>query len=103
MAPRPGCRTSTSSCSATTRKSAEIALIDHQVDYEPRTVTGFHGEPVEALSVHALSRALGEVIGVHLLVYDLDDLRGALKPDARGPHARGDLQALRRLMEKDTA
>jgi hypothetical protein len=82
-------------------KSAEIALIDHHVYYEPRTVTGFHGEHVEALSVHATSRALGEEIGVHLLVYDLDDLRGALKPDAQGRTPRGDLQALRRLIEKD--
>ena len=56
-------------------KSAEIALIDHHVDYEPRMVTGFHGEKVEALSVHAPSRLLGEEIGVHLLVYDFDDLR----------------------------
>lgn len=84
-------------------KSAEIALIDHHVDYEPRMVVGFHGEQVEALSVHAISRALGEEIGVHLLVYDLDDLRGALKPDSQGRAPRGDLQALRRLMEKDTA
>lgn len=84
-------------------KSAEIALIDHHVDYEPRMVTGFHGEQVEALSVHAMSRALGEEIGVHLLVYDLDDLRGALKADSQGRTPRGDLRALRRLMEKDTA
>ena len=84
-------------------KSAEIALIDHHVDYEPRMVTGFHGEQVEALSVHAMSRELGEEIGVHLLVYDLDDLRGALKPDAQGRTPRGNLVALRRLMEKDTA
>jgi hypothetical protein len=83
-------------------KSAEIALIDHHVDYEPRTVTGFHGDAVEALSVHAMSRLLGEEIGVHLLVYDLDDLRGALKPDAQGRTPRGDLAALRRLIEKDT-
>lgn len=82
-------------------KSAEIALIDHHVDYEPRMVTGFHGEQVEALSVHAMSRELGEEIGVHLLVYDLDDLRGALKPDAQGRSPRGDLAALRRLLEKD--
>ena len=82
-------------------KSAEIALIDHHVDYEPRIVTGFHGEQVEALSVHALSRALGEEIGVHLLVYDLDDLRGALKPDHQGRAPRGNMAALRRLMEKE--
>lgn len=83
-------------------KSAEVALIDHHVDYEPRMVTGFHGEQVEALSVHAMSRELGEEIGVHLLVYDLDDLRGALKPDAQGRVPRGDLAALRRLIEKDS-
>jgi hypothetical protein len=83
-------------------KSAEIALIDHHVDYQPRTVTGFHGEQVEALSVHASSLALGEDIGVHLLVYDLDDLRGALKPDAQGRTPRGDVTGLRRLIEKDS-
>jgi len=83
-------------------KSAEIALIDHHVDYEPRMVTGFHGEQVEALSVHAISRLLNEEIGVHLLVYDLDDLRGALKPDAQGRVPRGNLAAMRRLIEKDT-
>ena len=83
-------------------KSAEIALIDHHVDYEPRMVTGFHGEQVEALSVHAMSRVLGEEICVHLLVYDFDDLRGALKPDSLGRAPRGDLAALRRLVEKES-
>lgn len=84
-------------------KSAEIALIDHHVDYEPRMVTGFHGEQVEALSVHTSSRTLGEEVGVHLLVYDLDDLRGALKPDSQGRAPRGNLAALRRrmAMERD--
>lgn len=83
-------------------KSAEIALIDHHVDYEPRTVTGFHGDQVEALSVHAHSLALGEEIGVHLLVYDLDDLRGALKPDAQGRSPRGDIAGLCRLIQKES-
>ena len=83
-------------------KSAEIALIDHHVDYEPRMVTGFHGEQVEALSVHANSRELGEEVGVHLLVYDLDDLRGALKPDGQGRTPRGDSAGLRKLIEKES-
>jgi hypothetical protein len=39
-------------------KSAEIALIEHQVDYTPRTVTGFHGESVEALSLSSMSPEL---------------------------------------------
>jgi hypothetical protein len=81
-------------------KSAEIALIDHGVAYTPRTVTGFHGEQVEALSLSSMCAELGEPVGVHLLVYDHDDLRGALKPDAKGRTPRGDLAAVRSLMEE---
>lgn len=79
-------------------KSAEIALIDQKVAYEPRTVTGFNGEAVEALSLSCRSQELGEHVGVHLLVYDHDDLRGALKPDAKGRVPRGDTEAVRRLV-----
>lgn len=82
-------------------KSAEIALIEHRVDYTPRTVTGFHGEPVEALSLSSMSAELGEPIGVHLLVYDHDDVRGALKRDAKGRTPRGDLAAVRALVGED--
>jgi len=81
-------------------KSAEIKLIEHNVDYTPRTVTGFNGEPVEALSVSSMSAELGEPIGVHLLVYDHDDLRGALRPDAKGRTPRGDLSAVRALLSE---
>ena len=79
-------------------KSAEIALIDHNVDYEPRTVTGFTGGKVEALSLSSLCQPLNETVGVHLMVYDHDDLRGALRPDARGRAPRGDLAAVRKLL-----
>ena len=79
-------------------KSAEIALIEHNVDYAPRTVTGFTGGPVEALSLSSACQALGENIGVHLMVYDHDDLRGALRPDARGRAPRGDLAAVQKLL-----
>jgi hypothetical protein len=82
-------------------KSAEIALIDHGVSYSPRTVTGFHGESVEALSLSSVSAELGESIGVHLLVYDHDDLRGALRPDGQGRTPRGDLKAVRALLARE--
>ena len=84
-------------------KSAEIALIEHNVDYTPRTVTGFNGDSVEALSLSSKSRELGEPVGVHLLVYDHDDLRGALKPDAKGRTPRGDAAAVRALVEASDA
>ncbi len=79
-------------------KSAEISLLDHQVEYEPRTVAGFHGAPVDALSVHAFCSDLKEAVGVHLLIYDRDDVRGALRADAKGRSPRGDLEAVRRLL-----
>jgi hypothetical protein len=81
-------------------KSAEIALIDQGANYLARTVTGFRGEPVDTLSVHAFCAELKEEVGVHLMIYDFDDLRGALKPDAKGRSPRGDMLALsRRLRE----
>ena len=82
-------------------KSAELALIDHRADYETRTATGLRGESVDVLSVHDFCSGLGEMVGAHLKVYDLDDLRGALKPDARGRPPRGDLNAVLRLLLGD--
>ena len=81
-------------------KSAEIALIDHNIDYEPRTTTGFTGAKVEALSMSSLCKPLNENIGVHFMVYDLDDLRGALKPDERGRKPRGNITDLEVLIQQ---
>ena len=82
-------------------KSAEIALIDKGIRFTVSSVTGFNGEQVDALSVHALCRPLGEHVGLHLLIYDFDDLRGALKPDSRGRTARGNATALRKMLHDD--
>ena len=79
-------------------KSAEISLIDLDAKYVARTVTGFRGKAVDALSVHAFCAELNEDIGVHLMVHDYDDLRGALQADARGRSPRGDAAALNRLL-----
>jgi hypothetical protein len=84
-------------------KSAEISLIDHGVRFTPSTVSGFRGEPVEALSLSSRCTELNANVGVHLLVHDLDDLRGALKPDGRGRTPRGSLQAVRALVEQQGA
>ena len=81
-------------------KSAEIALIEHHADYEPRTIKGFKGANVEALSLSSFCKALGENIGIHFVVYDHNDLRGALKPDDRGRKPRGDITALQALTEQ---
>lgn len=80
-------------------KTAEFQLLDRRVDYQPGTVTGWRGEPVEVLTVRSRCEALNQWVLVHLMLYDRDDVRGALKPDAQGQVLRGSAQALRRLME----
>ena len=82
-------------------KSAEIALIEHNADYEPRTVKGFTGGDVEALSLSSLCKPLSVHVGVHYMVYDHDDLRGALKPDDKGRKPRGDVVAVEKLIAKE--
>jgi hypothetical protein len=79
-------------------KSAEIVLIDHRADYIARSIKGIDGGIVEALSIHAPCKALNTDIGVHLMIYDYADLRGALKPDSEGRKPRGDLAAVAKLL-----
>lgn len=79
-------------------KSAEIGLIDMGVRFEANATTGFNGESVDALSVNVRSPSLGTYIGVHLLIYDYDDMRGAMKPDSKGRRPRGDIAAVRALV-----
>ena len=79
-------------------KSAEIALINQNLRYEVQTQPGLHGREVDVLSLHSFCRDLAEDIGVHLRIYDLQDLRGALVTDGQGRRPRGDLQALERLL-----
>jgi hypothetical protein len=81
-------------------KAAEIALINWQVDYEVGAIVGPRGAQIDVLSLAAPCRALGEQITIHLSILDFDDLRGALKGDARGRSERGDLAALRKLMKE---
>lgn len=79
-------------------KEAEWALLDHRVDYHPGMATGRSGEPVQALTLRTRCDALAQWVLVHLMVHDLDDLRGALRPDAEGRKPRGDTAAVRSLL-----
>jgi hypothetical protein len=79
-------------------KAAELALIDLGVQYDVGSMPGPRNDLVDVLTVSSHSAALGESVTVHMSVLDHDDLRGALKPDARGRSQRGDLAALRALM-----
>jgi hypothetical protein len=80
-------------------KVAEIGLIDMGVRFEARQVKGLHGELVDALSVQVWCEAFQTYIGLHLLINDLDAMRGALLCDSKGRRLRGDARALRALMD----
>ena len=83
-------------------KAAEIALVNAGVHYDVGSLNRPGREPLSVLTVSERSLALGDRVTLHLMLHDLDDQRGALKPDARGRSWRGDLAALQRLMETRT-
>ena len=89
-------------------KAAEIALINAGVDYDVASLNRPGREPLNVLIVSERSAQLGKTRGktaepvtLHLMLHDLDDQRGALKPDARGRSWRGDLAALQRLLQAE--
>lgn len=78
-------------------KSAEIALINLGIDYD---VEGSdRNAEVDFLRLIEYSADLDDTVTIYLAVRDLDDQRGALKPDARGRSWRGDATALLRLLQ----
>ena len=83
-------------------KSTEIDLINQGLDFD----VGGDGDADTGsgyvLTLGARSAELNDWVTVHLVLHDLDDLRGALKPDAQGRSWRGDLSALQRTLA-DTA
>lgn len=78
-------------------KAAKLWLINHGQRYDVGTTNGFKGESVDVLSLSVPCTDLNEDIGIHLVVYDLDDLKGALRPDSQ-PKPRGDEAAVAHLV-----
>ena len=84
-------------------KSAEIGLINLGVPFDTDAITTPAGEELAVLSLASRCFGLPDPVTLHLTVRDLDDLRGALKPDARGRSWRGDARALQRLLSAENA
>ncbi len=82
-------------------KSTEIDLVNQGIDYDVSGDGDAEPGSVTVLSVGTRSPGLGELVTVHLLLHDLDDLRGALKPDNQGRTWRGDRAALQRLLTEE--
>lgn len=79
-------------------KAAEITLINLGVAYD-----SVGDGDVHYLSLAEGCAGFGEPVTLYLAVRDLDEQRGALKPDARGRSWRGDAAALQRLLEAGDA
>ena len=81
-------------------KQAEITLLNLGLDYEVGQGSAPSGAPVDALVLNHHCATLGEGVRVVLHVCDWDDLRGALKRDAKGHSPLGDAKALQALVEQ---
>lgn len=84
-------------------KATEIALINKGVDYDVGSRPDARLGEVDLLRIATACPEFGEPVTLFLSILDHDDLRGALKPDARGRSWRGDTAALRRLLADDSA
>ena len=78
-------------------KSAEITLINLELRYDSEGGSG-GGDETPVLTLACRSPELGEMVTVHLLLHDHDELRGALKADSSGRSWRGDIASLERLL-----
>lgn len=82
-------------------KGTEIDLINQGIEYDVGGDADAERGSVSVLTLGCRCSGIGETVTLHLVLHDLDDLRGALKPDARGQSWRGDLMALKRRMAED--
>ncbi|HJV88107.1 MAG TPA: hypothetical protein VJ698_21740 [Noviherbaspirillum sp.] len=78
---------------ADSAKDVEIFLINKNVDFEVSETSHFkRGEPVETVSF------MWQNEGVHLALYETDDLRGAVKATPEGKLARAGTETVRTLI-----
>jgi len=88
-------------------KDVEIYLLNKNINFDVSESSHFKGshkgarEPVETLS-YLLPQKGSAPEGVHLAVYDVDDLRGGVKTAAGKRPERADIEAVRRLIMEES-
>ena len=88
-------------------KDVAIYLLNANVQYDVSETRHFAGRGyVETLSF--LWRPLNEsrdadLVGIHVALYGTDDLRGAVRADARGGLARADARTVQALIDESSA
>jgi hypothetical protein len=78
-------------------KDVEIYLLNKKIDFAVSESNHFkgHSEPVETLSF------MWQQEGIHLALYETDDLRGAVKKSASGRQERADIASVRALIAEE--
>jgi len=85
-------------------KDVAIHLLNANVQYDVSETRHFAARGyVETLSFMWRASRGDEPVGIHVALYDTDDLRGAVRADARGRLPRANLQALKALLDADGA
>ncbi len=81
----------------------ELTLINLGVPFETGQRSGRGREPVPVIGLEMPCPAIHDTVPIEISVWPHDDLRGALKPDARGHSWRGTLPALLQRLREDNA
>jgi hypothetical protein len=85
-------------------KDVAIWLLNANVQYDVSETRHFAARGyVETLSFIYRPARDETPVGIHVALYDTDDLRGAVRADARGRLARANAQALRALLDESSA
>jgi hypothetical protein len=84
-------------------KEVAIYLLNANIQYDVSETRHFAGRgTIETLSFLWRSPNEGrdaEPVGIHVALYDTDDLRGAVRADARGRQARANAQTVQALLD----
>ncbi|MEX3954455.1 UDP-N-acetylmuramate--alanine ligase [Trinickia sp. EG282A] len=80
-------------------KEVAIYLLNANVQYDVSETRHFGGRgTVETLSFLSRETRDEEPVGMHIALYDLDDLRGAVRADARGRTQRANTETVEALL-----
>jgi hypothetical protein len=82
-------------------KEVAIHLLNANVQYDVSETRHFGGRnPVETLSFLWRPSRDEDAVGIHIALYGTDDLRGAVRADARGRLSRANAQAVQALLDE---
>ena len=85
-------------------KEVAIYLLNANMRYDVSETRHFGGRgTIETLSFLSRGAPGEESIGMHIALYDIDDLRGAVRADARGRTQRANAEAVEALLAQGDA